>query len=77
MDEKKTHVWTIDISGLTGADVGKLLMVDSGDLDATQELLQRTVKPSLDVVPLDEWMEARGELVRLTLARIFRRENSG
>ncbi|MBN2389889.1 MAG: hypothetical protein JXR84_04155 [Anaerolineae bacterium] len=74
---KVRRAWTIDISGLTGADVGKLLQVDAGELEATQEMLERTVRPSLDVVPLEEWFEARGELVRLTLAQIFRREKSG
>jgi len=81
MDEDKNAVkvrtWTIDLSGLTGADVGKLLQADSGDMDAAQELLEKTLRPNMEALPLTEWNEARGELVRLTIATIFPRKNAG
>ena len=71
------RTWSIDISVLTGADFGKLLQADEGDLTASQELLERVVKPNIEALPLADWEIAREEMVKVTLDAVFRRENTG
>lgn len=74
MDEK---TWHIDISDLTGADFGQLLQADEGDLEASDALLRRTVKPSIEALPLADWEIARREMIKVTLEAVFRWDDAG
>jgi hypothetical protein len=64
--------YSIDFSELTASDVGDLLAADGGDIAAAQRLMEKVIKPSLDVVPLGEWNEARKAMVKAAVAEIFR-----
>lgn len=69
MDEQK---YTIDLSELTANDVGDLLAADGGDMAAAHRLMEKSIKPSLEAVPLGEWDMARKAMVKAAVAEIFR-----
>ncbi len=74
-DEQRA--WHIDISGLSdGRDAADVFAADSGDPRASQRLIEKTIRPGLAALPIDEWMEARDAVIEAALAVMFSRKDA-
>ncbi len=67
------RAWSIDISPLTGADVGDVMAADRGDVEATQRLLEKCAQPGIEALPLTDWEAAREALIDAILGAMFPR----
>lgn len=65
------RAWRVDLAELTGADVPTVIAADTGDVAAMGTLLEKTIKPSLEMLPLTEWPEARKEMMDAIIATMF------
>lgn len=65
------RAWRVDLAELTGADVPTVIAADTGDVAAMGVLMEKTIKPSLEELPLVEWPEARKEMMDAIIATMF------